>query len=304
MDLELTVRRNRRRIRLLVAAAVTNYAVILGLFGGVFFWSWAYEDIEGLAAPVWWIVTTSLLFGYLAAAAVVWFQLGGLTDRTVKALGAIELTEGDRPLVDNLLAGLSLATGTPPLRAALLRDDAPNAIAVGTSPKNTLIVLTSGLLEKCGRYETEAVLAVEVCSVRRYDTALQSVGLACAAGAIGFHRFFRDEKSNDLRQLMMAWITWPSMAIAEVLRAAALHSADFGADAMALTVTRHPQALDKALAKLDADPSVVQLHARPTAPLWFEPVPYRASERVAEFRRFVGTASLAERRERLPHVRA
>ncbi|HET6771732.1 MAG TPA: hypothetical protein VFH36_00380 [Acidimicrobiales bacterium] len=50
--------------------------------------------------------------------------------------------------------------------------------------------------------------------------------------------------------------------------------ADFGADALAVATSRHPDRLRRAMEKLRADPVVVETLSLSTAPLWFEPIPH------------------------------
>lgn len=301
MDIDQIIRRNRRRIVVLTALSALNYALILASF------VWAIVIVlilrldDDLQIGVQ--ISLSVVLGMSVGTAIVRSQLRHIRPRVLMDLKAVTVEPGQNKMLDNLIDGLAIAKGGPRVRIALIDDPAPNALAVGVSPDDTTIVLTTGLLEKCTRFEIEAVLAVKFCNVRRFDTALQSVGLACSRGAIGSHMLFREDKS-DLKDWFLAAITWPSMAIAEVVRFASFRFGDFGADQMALATTRHPEALDSAMARLDADSAVVRLRtAKETAPLWFEPVPHRDFSRAEEFRGWQGTPSLAERRKRLPHVR-
>lgn len=301
MDIDQIIRRNRRRIFVLTAIAALNYAVVLALLIAFFMWAFVSKANADPDGVVYLIVSTvtavSVAFVY------VWSKLHGIRDNTIADLRALPIKRGDNAMLDNLIDGLAIASGKQAIGIALVDDPAPNALAVGISPSESSIVLTTGLLEKCTRYEIEAVLAVKFCNIRRFDTALQSVGLACAQGAIVSHAAFRDDW-KDPRDWFLIALTWPSMVVAELVRFAAFRFGDFGADRMALAATRHPEALDAVMARLDADPSVLRLRgAKETAPLWFEPVPHRDVVRAAEFRRWQGTPSLAERRKRLPQVR-
>ncbi len=302
LDLDQILGRNRRRIVVLVGIAVANYALVLSAFAWGLVWGTVYKFNEDADISGWLQFYTSLAMGFVGAAVVVGGKLRKTRARTIAALGAVDLARGDVAMIDNILDGLAIAIGGEPVRAALLADDAPNALAVGLSPRDTSIVVTSGLLKKCTRDEVEAVLAVELCNVRRLDTALHTVGLACAQSTIAHHHSWREDWKDPRTWLWIA-ATWPSMVVAELIRAAAFHLADFGADAMALKVTRHPEGLNKALARLEEDKSIVKLLGPATAPLWFEPVPHHDPERAREFQRFQSTPTLAERRARLPHVR-
>ena len=141
--------------------------------------------------------------------------------------------------------------------------------------------MTSGLIEKLSRDELEAVLAAEMWAIRRYDTAMQTVTLGLTDEAAAF-------------------VIFPTMAVAEILRIRLLRNADFGADTLAVATTRHPDALRRAIEKLRDDPAVVETLSPSTAPLWFEPIPHDDEQRAREFRRIALTPSLDERLAQLP----
>jgi Zn-dependent protease with chaperone function len=147
---------------------------------------------------------------------------------------------------------------------------------VGRRPAGTTIVVTSGLIEKLSRDELEAVLAAEMWAIRRYDTAMQTVTLGLTAETA-------------------AIVTFPTMAVAEILRIRLLRNADFGADTLAVATTRHPDALRRAIEKLRDDPAVVETLSPSTAPLWFEPIPHGARWSIEDDENLALTPHLDER---------
>jgi heat shock protein HtpX len=263
-------------------------------------WSQIAPD-ENIPALILWAAGTAS--GLLIALLTVSTQFRRIRPRAVFALGGVRIKPGELPRVENLLVELAIAVGAPRVHAALLHDAAPNALAVGYRPKDTTIVVTTGLVEKLTRDELEAVLAVEMCSIRRLDTAMQSVALAANKGAIWIHRQPRDDW-KDPRSWIWILLTWPSMVVAEFARRRAMRWAGCGADDMAIAVTRHPEALCRSLEKLRDDPTEVALLDELTAPLWFEPVPHDDPDRAREFRSVAVAPTLVQRLERLrPLVR-
>jgi heat shock protein HtpX len=187
-------------------------------------------------------------------------------------------------MVDNLLAELAIAVGVPPVRGAVMDDPAPNALTVGTREAEMTIIVTTGLLERMTRDEIEAVLAAQMCAIRRLDVMLHTVVTACADGAIEFHMGTRDG-SWDPRRWIGAAFTFPTMVVARAIRSHARRATDHGADAMAVSITRHPDALVRALTKLHDDPQIVVPTNADLLDLWFEPLPHpdeRRDEYVAE----------------------
>src|SRR5690606_1112210 len=181
------VGRNRWRIALLTVVAVVNYMILMaGLVGVLGLISAMFEAGGIRAQELVLLAVVSLAVGAASGVSAVVKHLRSTHRRTLDAVGAVMLGPGDLPIVDNLLDELSIATGTPRPAAALVADDAPNALAVGRRPADTAIVVTSGLIEKLSRDELEAVLAAEMWAIRRYDTAMQTVtlGLTTETAAI------------------------------------------------------------------------------------------------------------------------
>src|SRR5262245_33078513 len=234
-------------------------------------------EVGGGSAQVLMIgAGVSLAIGAFSGVSAVVHHLRSAHERTLAELGAVPLGPGDLPVVDNLLQELSIATGTPRPAAALVADDAPNALAVGRRPADTTIVVTSGLIEKLSRDELEAVLAAEMWAIRRYDTAMQTVTLGLTADTI-------------------AIVIFPTMAVADILRSRLLRNADFGADTLAGATTRHPDALRRAIEKLRADPAVVETLSASTAPLWFEPIPHGGHWSTEDYENLACTPRPADR---------
>jgi heat shock protein HtpX len=271
------VRRNRWRIALLTVVAVVNYMIMTAALVIVLLLIISMFEDGGISVQELIIFAgVGLAIGAASGLSAVVSHVRSVHRRTLAELGAVPLARGDLPVVDNLLHELSIAAGTPRPAAALVADDAPNALAVGRRPADTTIVVTSGLIEKLSRDELEAVLAAEMWAIRRYDTAMQTVTLGLTAETA-------------------AIVIFPTMAVAEILRQRILRNADFGADTMAVATTRHPDALRRAIEKLRDDPAVVETLSPLTAPLWFEPVPHGGRWSTEDYESLALTPSLDER---------
>lgn len=310
MLLERAIRWNRRRGLALAAAAAVNpwglTALVLVAVGALV--GSQYRPPRGPGLDV--IVAWSLALGGLATLGVLMLALT-VRNRTLSMLGAVDIGPGELPRIEVLLSGLAVATGTPPVSAALLADEAPNALTIGLRRRRTTLVVTTGLVEKLTRDELEAVLAAQLCAVRRLDTAVRTLAVAATTFTGTAHRMIRADLERgqpwyarlDWSAWIVAALTWPSMVCGRALRRATLRSFDFGCDEMAVAITRHPDALASALRKLRDDPSVVDGLAYNTAPLWFEPIPHDQHARYLEVGRFAFAATLDERLARLDALR-
>ncbi len=263
-----------------------------------------------------------LLIGALVAAVCVVVLVArrtlGAARSTVTALGS-GVTEGARDVrLGNLADELAIATGIKPVKVAVLDDPVPNALSVGAGSRMTIVV-TSGLLDQFTRDELEAVLAVEMCAIRRLDVALRTAVSVCANGAIKIHddTKYQPTQSND--RVEQAWtrmnwclatvvllpirlLSWPSWRAALRLRQIAYSHGDMGADDMAIAIIRNPDALGSALTKVLKDPGTVRAVTAVNAPLWLEPLPEPTTDRQAALARHSMDASLEDRIARLQHT--
>jgi heat shock protein HtpX len=82
--------------------------------------------------------------------------------------------EQNQRMVENL-EGLCIAAGVPMPKLYIVEDSAPNAFATGRNPQNSVICVTTGLLDKLNDYELEGVLAHELSHIRNYDILLQTI---------------------------------------------------------------------------------------------------------------------------------
>ena len=302
MLLEEARRRNRRRISALAVVAVLNHWVVVTIVAtGVIFWAAAKADEDRAEYAFGALVVIGIVVAFLIVVTFVLVKVRGAARATVKALGAELADGGTHKRLKNLAEELALAVGIEPVAIAILDDPVPNALTVGTGRRSTIVV-TSGLIEQLARDELEAVLAVQMCAIRRLDVALQTVVVASASGAASIHRGFRDDW-KDPRVWIWIAVTWPSWLLAQWIRRSAYAQCDMGADDMAITITRHPEALRRALAKLLDDPGVVAAVTSGNAPLWFEPVPEPAPQhseaRIVQLERHSMTPSLEARIARL-----
>ena len=298
--LDEAVRRNRRRLVGVTAVAAINLWFVFGLLITVLVVPYVIRGSRGAPGA---LLPLSALASFTVSALVTAWILGGrlrsVAGRTVDELGAGPVVGRKARMVENLVDGLAIAAGTPPVAVALLHDDAPNALAVGRRPSETTIVITTAMLDLLTRDEIEAVLAAEICAIRRLDTAMQTVALACAAGGVGAYRGATEDGTGPRAWFVMA-LTWPSMKLARSLGRSMLRTADFGADAMAITLTRHPEALTRALRKLANDDRVVMAGDYLCAPLWFKPVPLALDAPTHAVANQFDAPTLEERAARLP----
>jgi heat shock protein HtpX len=165
-----------------------------------------------------------------------------------------------------VLEGVAIAAGVHAPASVVVTDPALNSCSVGRRPEDATIVVTSGLKGALSRDELEAVLAYELSRVSSFDTALSTWTAAVTGRTI--------EISQETDRIMVQLALLIPVRLARRLRARTLRRQAGQRDILALSFTRHPEALLSALEKIDADETPVTAVGAAAAPLWLKwPLP-------------------------------
>ncbi len=241
-----------------------------------------------------WVFAQLFDFGryayILAVAIAVAMTFGSYfaSDKLVLAVSkAKPISQQDYPYLYNVVEGLAIAAGLPKPRCYIIDDSAPNAFASGRNPKNAIVVVTTGLLEKLNRVELEGVIAHEMSHIKNYDVLVQTlavvmVGVVALLSDWILRSFFwggrgrrssrsRDRGGGDIGAIIA--IVGVALAIfspfiAQLLRFAVSRKREFLADANGALLTRYPPGLASALKKLDADREPLEVANKATAHLY------------------------------------
>jgi heat shock protein HtpX len=197
--------------------------------------------------------------------------------------GAQEVVESENPKLFDLIHEVVIASGLKMPKVAIVQDSAPNAFATGRNPDKALIAFTTGILNVMDREELQGVIAHELSHVANRDTLVSAVA-ATTAGAIAILSDFltrmmwfgggrRDDRENNQNPLALIFsliilILAPLAAI--LLRSAISRRREALADATAVSFTRNPTGLRRALEVLAADNTVVQQRSTAVAHIWIE----------------------------------
>jgi heat shock protein HtpX len=206
------------------------------------------------------------------------------SDKIVLAISRAKPVEKkDYPYLYNVVEGLAIAAGLPKPRCYIIDDTAPNAFASGRNPKNSVIVVTKGLLQKLNRVELEGVIAHEMSHIKNYDVLVQTlavvmVGVVALLSDWILRTFLwggRRRKSSSgggnaaaiiiVVGLVLAVL---SPLISQLIRLAVSRKREFLADADGALLTRYPPGLASALRKLAADREPLEAANKATAHLY------------------------------------
>jgi heat shock protein HtpX len=254
-----------------------SFFLILFFLCLIFAISWAFGEVTGWG-------TQGLIFAGIIAVAMT-FGSYYASDKIVLAISrARPVKKEDYPYLYNVVEGLAIAAGLPKPRCYVIDDTAPNAFASGRNPENSVIVVTTGLLQKLNRTELEGVIAHEMSHIKNYDVLVQTlavvmVGIVALLSDWTLRTFFwgggrRRSKNRSggnaaaifvVVALVLAIL---SPIIAQLLRLAISRKREFLADANGALLTRYPPGLASALQKLSADREPLEAANKATAHLY------------------------------------
>ena len=219
---------------------------------------------------------TIVIVTLVIATAYALFQYFTADKQALSMSGAVELrSKSDQPRLWRTVENLSIATGSPMPRVFVISDPAPNAFATGRDPQHAVVAATTGLLEIMDDAELEGVMAHELGHVRNYDIRLSMVvfGLVVAVGFISdmlvrLAFFGRSNNGNPVVLVfgLVAMLIAP--LVASLVQLAVSRQREYLADATGAMTTRHPDALARALAKLEAYGRPMKRQNSSMAHLW------------------------------------
>lgn len=279
-DLIAANKRNSALLVLLFCLFVTVVAMVLGLA------IVASLDPRILGDIHW---GEGLLVGAIAAAISLVIALIGYYQGPQMILhvsGARPIRHEDDPELFNVVEEMAIAAGVPMPKVYVIDDSAPNAFATGRDPQHGIVCITTGLRSKLTREELQGVIAHEIAHIRNYDIRLMML-LAVLVGTVAmladfywqvlrygprYHRRHsrRDAAGGAQLVLFVVAILLALFAplAAQLIQLAVSREREYLADASAVELTRNPLGLASALAKIDADPDVLEVANQGTAHLF------------------------------------
>jgi heat shock protein HtpX len=245
-----------------IAANKRNTWFIIGLFVAL---------IAGLS--IWWGQATGNGSGAIMVIVIAGFytliQYYAAGSIAVLMSGAQQIEKSDNPRLWNTVENLAITEGLPMPKVYIIDDQAPNAFATGRDPKHAIVAATTGLLAIMDDSELEGVMAHEISHVKNYDIRVSTIvfGLVSAIGIIAdmairmamFSSMFsggdrdRDRNANGLGLVTLLVGLVASLIaflIGPLVQAAVSRQREYLADATGAEITRYPEGLASALAKL------------------------------------------------------
>ncbi len=154
---------------------------------------------------------------------------------------------------------ISITAGLPMPKLYIIDDDSPNAFAAGTNPEKAIICTTTGLLNIMDKSELEAVVAHEMSHIKNYDIRVSMAAVALTSAIeliseVALRIFIWSDDENDNRNPLIVVLgllfVMISPLLALITRLAISRQREFLADATAVSLTRYPEGMIRALQKL------------------------------------------------------
>jgi heat shock protein HtpX len=282
------IQANRLRSAILLAGFVALLHALMfsllmlwsAMLGGTFM-----EIVQG----AWWEFRQSWPVAMIAAA--IWFVIAYFTHQWLvrRATGAHGVARAEAPQLYNALENLCISRGIPMPALQIIETPALNAYASGLREGQYVIAVTRGLVDTLAPDEIEAVLAHELTHIRNRDAQLMVIAVIFAGiiafagnilirmwdfpygwsptprqqrsptgwqtgGGVGGGGRSRDGGGAALLAIVLAIavivISW---GISTLIRFALSRSREFLADAGAAELTKNPEALVRALRKIEGN---------------------------------------------------
>ncbi|MBI2864314.1 MAG: zinc metalloprotease HtpX [Chloroflexi bacterium] len=199
---------------------------------------------------------------FFTLAVVAALMLGAqyfLSDKLVLwSVGAREVDRSQAPELHALVERLATMADLPKPRIAVVETSVPNAFATGRNPKNSVIAVTTSLLQRLDPLEVEAVLAHELTHVRNRDVAVITIASFFATVAQFVLRFSmfggygaRGRRGRDGQSIIIVYLASLAVWLISFFLIRALSRyREYAADRGSAIITGAPSHLAAALLKI------------------------------------------------------
>jgi len=204
----------------------------------------------------------------------VWVSYWFSKDIILRSVRAHKAAKEDNPYISDLVENLAITVGLPTPELYVIDDPAPNAFATGRNPKNSVICITTGLINMLSytpdgtpdlksKRKLEGVLAHELSHIKNYDILLSSIAVTMVGiisimvniGARSSHSRSRDDDSSTSAIIGILALVGMILAplAATLLQMAISRKREYLADSSAAIITRFPEGLAEALEDISRD---------------------------------------------------
>ena len=238
------IKQNKRKTVLVVALFLVLYVIIVGAFG-----YYLTEDI-----------VSGLVIGLVVGVVYASISVMRAKQTVIKISNGREVEQkSDSPQIWNIVEEVSLASGVAMPKIYIIDSYVPNAFAAGMSQEDAIIGVTQGLIDQLNREEMEGVIAHEFAHIQNNDMVLQTIVVSLVASItfMSSMRFVRRSNNSDSNNnsggllMIVVIIMIVGRYVSKLAQLALSRNREYLADATAVDITRNPEGLKSALAKIN-----------------------------------------------------
>jgi len=257
-------------------------------------------------------IKTILLLGVLTAALIgigavlgKGFLVGALVLSLAMNLGAYffsdqlvlrmheaqEVSPQEAPGLHRMVEELARRADIPKPRVFLMHEPQPNAFATGRDPEHGVVAVTTGILNVLDERELRGVIAHELAHIKNRDILVSTIAaavasavtyLAHAVGMFGSMFLGRDEDEGDegLSPLQTLALALVAPIAATLIQMGISRSREYLADQTGGEISGDPEALARALQKLEAGAVALPVEGRPATASLFIVSPFAGMQSI------------------------
>ena len=175
---------------------------------------------------------------------------------------------------------LAMTAGLPMPKLYVIDDPAPNAFATGRDEKHAVVCATTGLLALLTRAELEGVIGHELSHIQNRDILVMTVAVVLAGFVaivadiflrVSFHGGGRNREGGNVIVLILGIVGIILAPLAaQLIRLAISRRREYLADASGVLLTRYPEGLASALARISANNVPMRHASHATAHLFID----------------------------------
>lgn len=213
------------------------------------------------------------LYGFTALALLLNLGAYFFSDRIVLAMHhAHEVPRDQAPALHRMVEELARTAGIPKPRVFVIPEAQPNAFATGRNPERGVVAVTEGIVDLLTERELKGVLAHEMAHIKNRDILVATIaaGIAAAvtyiAHAAQFAAIFggrsddHEERGSLLGSLLLVLV---APIAATLIQLGISRSREYLADETGARLTGDPEALARALEKMEAAQHRIPAHVEP-----------------------------------------
>ncbi|HZH76912.1 MAG TPA: zinc metalloprotease HtpX [Archangium sp.] len=205
--------------------------------------------------------------------------------------GAQEVSPQEAPGLHRMVEELARRADIPKPRVFLMHEPQPNAFATGRDPEHGVVAVTTGILNVLHERELRGVLAHELAHIKNRDILVSTIAaavasavthLAHAVGMFGSMFLGRDEDEGDegLSPLQTLALALVAPIAATLIQMGISRSREYLADQTGGEISGDPEALARALQKLQAGAVALPGEGRPATASLFIVSPFAGMQSI------------------------